>query len=400
MSYSKVDPLYIDGVLCGEHAVGKTTATNPNFHSIIKSGGLLPPLPYSVSTNSSSGTPGTVNQVYGGVDHRSLTSIKKLVGGMHPAPLNLADMLSYADDKAKQSFYGNTTAYNMDVGVTLAELPKTVALIGDTALRLGGAFRHLKRGNVAGAFEAIGAASLDNVRHVKTLQKSARNMKKSVQGRDDFAANAWLEMTYGWTPLLSDIDNAAHDLALGWEANPADVFVHGSGRDERSGECHLVNSYLNNHIDFHVRTQSVRVGYSCAFSVTDKGWRTASAIGITNPLEIAWELLPYSFVVDWFVPIGDWVSSLDALLGIEFVHGSRTQKITQNLVCTSRPDSVLGDYTYEDAMHYQASQTSFQRTVIHAPPPNNFLTMAPIKKSLSVSHSITALALMQSAFSR
>lgn len=34
---------------------------------------------------------------------------------------------------------------------------------------------------------------------------------------------------------------------------------------------------------------------------------------VGNPLEMGWELVPFSFVIDWGIPIGDWLSSLDAL---------------------------------------------------------------------------------------
>lgn len=34
--------------------------------------------------------------------------------------------------------------------------------------------------------------------------------------------------------------------------------------------------------------------------------------GLLNPLEVIWELVPFSFVADWFLPIGDYLSALDA----------------------------------------------------------------------------------------
>lgn len=37
--------------------------------------------------------------------------------------------------------------------------------------------------------------------------------------------------------------------------------------------------------------------------------------GVTNPLLVAWELVPFSFVVDWAIPVGAWLESLDAMLG-------------------------------------------------------------------------------------
>jgi hypothetical protein len=33
------------------------------------------------------------------------------------------------------------------------------------------------------------------------------------------------------------------------------------------------------------------------------------SLGLVNPAEIAWEVVPYSFVVDWFLPIGSYISA-------------------------------------------------------------------------------------------
>jgi hypothetical protein len=33
------------------------------------------------------------------------------------------------------------------------------------------------------------------------------------------------------------------------------------------------------------------------------------SLGLVNPLEIAWEVVPYSFVVDWFLPVGSYIAA-------------------------------------------------------------------------------------------
>jgi len=37
---------------------------------------------------------------------------------------------------------------------------------------------------------------------------------------------------------------------------------------------------------------------------------------LTNPALVAWELVPFSFVADWFVPIGSWLTAIAPLIGI------------------------------------------------------------------------------------
>jgi hypothetical protein len=46
---------------------------------------------------------------------------------------------------------------------------------------------------------------------------------------------------------------------------------------------------------------------------------------LINPLSIGWEVIPYSFVVDWFAPIGNTLSSLTATAGLDFLGGYGSQ---------------------------------------------------------------------------
>jgi hypothetical protein len=45
-----------------------------------------------------------------------------------------------------------------------------------------------------------------------------------------------------------------------------------------------------------------------------------------NPLELAWELTPFSFVVDWGIGVGDYLSALDALKSVKSSIGTVTRK--------------------------------------------------------------------------
>jgi hypothetical protein len=37
---------------------------------------------------------------------------------------------------------------------------------------------------------------------------------------------------------------------------------------------------------------------------------TSRALGLLDPLTVVWEIIPYSFVVDWFLPIGSYLENL------------------------------------------------------------------------------------------
>lgn len=46
-----------------------------------------------------------------------------------------------------------------------------------------------------------------------------------------------------------------------------------------------------------------------------------------NPIEWAWELIPFSFVLDWVLPVGDYLESLDNLNGLSNIRGVVTTKV-------------------------------------------------------------------------
>lgn len=58
--------------------------------------------------------------------------------------------------------------------------------------------------------------------------------------------------------------------------------------------------------------------------ITNPNLAMISQFGLANPLAIAWELVPFSFVLDWFVNVGDYLSSLTDFVGVELKNASTT----------------------------------------------------------------------------
>jgi len=65
------------------------------------------------------------------------------------------------------------------------------------------------------------------------------------------------------------------------------------------------------------------------YTISDPALKQLAQIGITNPINLAWELIPYSFVIDWLIPVGKFLESLDALVGVsnlKVLHGYKIVK--------------------------------------------------------------------------
>jgi len=139
--------------------------------------------------------------------------------------------------------------------------------------------------------------------------------------------NMWLEYRYGWRLLAKDIYDALttlHDIRTRkvkqrvsvtcTETLSASIPSYAMTPSFWSAGTVNVNGLLD--LKQELGT-TITLYYEDNSSIS-----TLQQLGITNPINLAWELIPYSFVVDWFIPVGDYLSSLDAFLGKSFVSGT------------------------------------------------------------------------------
>lgn len=124
-------------------------------------------------------------------------------------------------------------------------------------------------------------------------------------------------------------------------------------------------------------------------------------LGLMDPELVAWELVPFSFVIDWFAPVGSWLearafaSSLKGLFvttDFQKVHcgGFKQAKFRdESLGLTSVMSPVSGgDYRY--------TGITVQRTVsssLNVPMPK----VKTLAKALSLQHCLNGIALLTSA---
>jgi hypothetical protein len=287
--------------------------------------------------------------------------------------------------KAVNFHYQNLKGLGLESMVSLAELPKTIGLITHTATRVAHAMKAFKRFDVTGAYDAL-SMSHDSV--YRGLTTKANKSKSRVKGID-FAANSILEVKYGWKPLLYDIDNAAQALAKSWENDTADVRVHAHAE-----ESYGVIASVNPQLEFTVAGNgSVKANTVAYYRVLDSKLRNANSLGLTNLASVAWELVPYSFVLDWVSPVGDFLSSLSALSGVEEVRSCLSVKTEE-----TGSTNVYKAYGSSASMNASSRSSSFVRTLGI---PNRSVILqsrSDFGKLVTADKAITSLALLRAAF--
>lgn len=157
----------------------------------------------------------------------------------------------------------------------------------------------------------------------KAFHISRRNPNDPTKTPWAIIGNTWLEYQYGWRPLLGTVFGL-----LKHYHQPAEKFrVKGSNKfqTERSFQPPSQNAYGFVSV---VRQQVISIAvYSCDYRVNNRALNDLGRLTSLNPIAIAWELVPYSFVADWFVDVGGYLEQWETAQaqGLEFLRGYTTE---------------------------------------------------------------------------
>lgn len=227
------------------------------------------------------------------------------------------------DTRARIAFLKNVrkTQRQFQGGVFLGELRETIHMIARPASAL-------RR-----AVTSYSSAAKKAARRAKNSSSAA----KAVSG-------TWLEHSYGWRPLFADIDQGMSALAA--LPRVQGQIVSGSASDRSQSapfDRNVTGAQWNVHL-FRLRCVDVfskRVRYKGMLAyVPDltpaQEWRQKWGLTLSDFAPTVWELIPYSFLVDYFSNIGEvidaasvgpvmlrWGYSSTFLAGQEIVVGSK-----------------------------------------------------------------------------
>jgi hypothetical protein len=128
----------------------------------------------------------------------------------------------------------------------------------------------------------------------------------------------WLQYQYGWQPLVSDI----HGM---WQ-----VSRDGLQYPQLIRVVREVKSHYSDHGPHRDYLYNVEINHSdkCVLyaKLGNQFLAWAQNAQVINPASLGWEVIPYSFVLDWFVPVGNYLDALTATAGLDFVSGMASQR--------------------------------------------------------------------------
>lgn len=175
-------------------------------------------------------------------------------------------------------------------------------------------------------------AFLSELRNIRQLIFKLRNLRNLKTW-----ANNYLAVEYGWLPTISDIKEilgAFERLKPHLDRNGFTTY-HAGHEDSRS----------EGNISFKLE-QRIKLAISDeddAFEVLLTGWEM---MGILPNLKTIWDLIPFSFVIDWFINVGETLEKFDAVeriarFNIRYVTMSR-KETTRKILTPSVESPYIG----------------------------------------------------------
>lgn len=267
--------------------------------------------------------------------------------------------------------------HSIALGNDLATIGQTVNLVGDTLTRFVTSYKYLKHGNIRSALRALGSSPRES-RH-----QSTGNPAKPL-GADEASA-LWLEIQYGWKPLLSDVYQVAS--AMEHLNNPPVQYTVQTSRHKYHGE----EDFWIGEFPYRVHNISHSDEY---YQIVARGVEILSAprtLGLQDPLSIAWEVMPWSFAIDWFIPIGSYLDNLNQIPNISATFEIRhrhADKLTSGF--GGYLDPKYGDGLYYEDIFYSRTYS----TTLDVPLPH----FKSLPQAFSPAHIWNAIALATQTF--
>lgn len=166
---------------------------------------------------------------------------------------------------------------------------------------------------------------------IRKLEKSTlRGEMTRGAATASLMADIWLTYRLGLTPLMSELDGLYNII----KHQPADFsnftfkVTARHYRERGAMQARGLDYKSSGRQEFYVNELH---GYTVTLvaAPTQAAMDRLTQFGLDNPASTIWELTTLSFVVDYFVNVGDWLQALNVPKRFQFIDGSWTQRIVR-----------------------------------------------------------------------
>lgn len=237
---------------------------------------------------------------------------------------------AFVNNGANNKALANLKNGKTSMGLAFAERRKTATHVNDTIRSIARAVSAVKRGDMRSATRALKA------------QHRGKDTTASVE-----FSKRWLEIQYGWRPLIGDVSDAVQALNERDAADPQRYTVSAIGKFNHTTDVTVHRAAGPIYRGFELSSERVQTTRHFSKHRVDAFVDNAflgelNNFGFLDAASIAWEVVPWSFVADWFLPVGKYLDLITATAGLNFRSGSVShvheinRTISHSLECDTR----------------------------------------------------------------
>ena len=266
---------------------------------------------------------------------------------------------------------------DFNMGNFLGEGHETLRMIGDSALTIASSLRSLRKGDVYTATRTL-------LKNGKPLYGRTLDRVAVRRGAASQLSSNWLALNWGWMPLLQDMRSGAELLA-----HKLNVPFSRRVRVASSKRAPHVYDYATMAGGWFARKQII--------AILSEPESIPKMMGLLDPEVVAWELTPFSMLVDYVVPIGSWLEARAFASGLtgKFITTSIKECVVESISLGKTYERVPGYPSHYEgdtkgAYRRQITLDRVVSTSLEVPKPK----VQPLDKIFSFRHCVNALALL------
>lgn len=306
----------------------------------------------------------------------------EVVGPLSLARPQLSDNDTELRAAAWGKVYNKVTELRANVALMLAERRESMEVVIDTMARIAKFYKAIKNRDLRHAAALAG---------LKLSRRRSRRGNANASSKE--LSNLYLQFTLGLMPTAMDVYNLVAGTLRPLEWNISESM---SKNDEQQvmmtgdkGDWNCTVG-IRQRCSVHIRAT---IPDTLAFSAN-----FLDQFGFTNPAALAWELLPLSFVANWFIDMGSFLSQFSAFTGMEITEISETYTakcaILESSFIGPTPQAGFNDRSATQMLRQGGYFVEKRRVLLQEPPilPPQF---GPGISDAMVGKSITLAALVR-----
>lgn len=215
-------------------------------------------------------------------------------------------------EQAKQS---------VNLAVNIAERKQAVDMIAKRSMQMLTFARHLRAFRFGEAASTLGITVLKTKKSRRTTKLQTTSGWLKLKHATKSFGNNYLEFHFGWEPLIKDIGDSVEILH-------DDPFLDLKKSIKVSAsETQVQPAPPNPNLYYDITNAwwpKATVKLMATVKVTDPNIFRLNQMGFVNPAVVLWELVPFSFVVDWFANVGQVLSAYTDTAGFALENAAVT----------------------------------------------------------------------------